>query len=78
MKGMVPNTLAIFFGLFLTSVNAWPALAQETPEAKRRPQAAEIRIGHVAIALTAAGRRAADAFVALVAAVGATLRAAAL
>jgi ABC transporter substrate binding protein (PQQ-dependent alcohol dehydrogenase system) len=51
MKGMVPNTLAIFFGLFLTTVNAWPTLAQETtPEteaAKPGQPAAEIRIGYL-------------------------------
>jgi hypothetical protein len=29
MKGTVPNTLAVFFGLFLASVNVWPVLAQE-------------------------------------------------
>jgi ABC transporter substrate binding protein (PQQ-dependent alcohol dehydrogenase system) len=51
MKGMVPNTLAIFFGLFLTTVNAWPTLAQETtPEADAAnpgQPAAEIRIGYL-------------------------------
>ncbi len=48
---MVPNTLAIFIGLFLAGVNAPPAFAQETPQpqqpAKRQQQPVEIRIGYL-------------------------------
>jgi len=51
MKGMVPYTLAVFFGLFLASVNAWPIMAQETAP---RPATAlpaqkvtEIRLGYL-------------------------------
>jgi ABC transporter substrate binding protein (PQQ-dependent alcohol dehydrogenase system) len=51
MKGMVPNTLAIFFGLFLASVNAWPVAAQDTaPRAeagKPEKQVSDIRIGYL-------------------------------
>ena len=51
MKGMVPYTLTMFFGLFLASVNAWPAIAQETAPsagaAKPGQQATEIRIGYL-------------------------------
>lgn len=51
MKGMVPNTLAIFFGLFLASVNVWPVLAQQQPNqsqaAKPEKQSVEIRIGYL-------------------------------
>ena len=48
---MVPNTLAIFIGLFLAGVNAPPAFAQETPQpqqpAKQQQQPVEIRIGYL-------------------------------
>ena len=48
---MVPNTLAIFIGLFLAGVNAPPAFAQETPQpqqpAKQQQQPIEIRIGYL-------------------------------
>jgi ABC transporter substrate binding protein (PQQ-dependent alcohol dehydrogenase system) len=48
---MVPNTLAIFFGLFLASVNVWPVLAQQQPNqsqaAKPEKQSVEIRIGYL-------------------------------
>src|SRR5262245_36006894 len=51
MKGMVPNTLAIFFGLFLVSVNAWPVLAQQQSDqaqtAKPAQQSVEIKIGYL-------------------------------
>jgi ABC transporter substrate binding protein (PQQ-dependent alcohol dehydrogenase system) len=61
MKGTVPYTLAIFIGLFLASVNAPPAIAQEgtAPEgtkqqaapkadaAKPGQQVSEIRIGYL-------------------------------
>jgi len=56
MKGMVPYTLAIFFGLFLASVNAWHATAQETAPQEAAPKAGaakpgqemtEIRIGYL-------------------------------
>ncbi|MDW6026425.1 ABC transporter substrate-binding protein [Mesorhizobium sp. BAC0120] len=51
MKGMVPNTLAVFFGLFLASVNAWPALAQQPSNqaqaAKPQNQSIEIKIGYL-------------------------------
>ena len=48
---MVPNTLAVFIGLFLAGVNAPPAFAQETPQpqqpAKQQQQPVEIRIGYL-------------------------------
>jgi ABC transporter, substrate binding protein, PQQ-dependent alcohol dehydrogenase system len=51
MKGMVPFTLAIFFGLFSATVNVWPASAQETePKAeatKPAQQVSQIRIGYL-------------------------------
>ena len=51
MKGMVPYTLAVFFGLFLASVNAWPVMAQETAPkagaAKPARPVTEIRIGYL-------------------------------
>lgn len=51
MKGMVPYTLTMFFGLFLASVNAWPAIAQEAAPkagtAKPGQQVTEIRIGYL-------------------------------
>ena len=51
MKGMVPYTLAVFFGLFLASVNAWPVTAQETApkpgSTKSAQPATEIRIGYL-------------------------------
>jgi len=51
MKGMVPYTLAILFGLFLASVNAWPVMAQENaPQAgaaEPGQQVTEIRIGYL-------------------------------
>src|SRR5690606_30656148 len=56
MKGMVPYTLTVFFGLFLASVNAWPALAQEGAAQETAPKAeaaepaqqvTEIRIGYL-------------------------------
>jgi ABC transporter substrate binding protein (PQQ-dependent alcohol dehydrogenase system) len=51
MKGTVPNTLAVFFGLFLASVNAWPATAQEAAPkpgtAKPAREVTEIRLGYL-------------------------------
>jgi ABC transporter substrate binding protein (PQQ-dependent alcohol dehydrogenase system) len=52
MKSMVPNTLAVFIGLFLASVNAWPVAAEETAPkpaaaAKSARPATEIRIGYL-------------------------------
>lgn len=51
MKGMVPFTLAIFFGFFSATVNVWPASAQETePKAeatKPAQQVSQIRIGYL-------------------------------
>ena len=59
MKGMVPYTLAVFFGLFLASVNAWPVvvqdvMAQEGQETAPKAGAAkpaqpvtEIRLGYL-------------------------------
>ena len=51
MKGMVPNTLTVFFGLFLASVNAWPVLAQQpsiqAQAAKPQNQSIEIKIGYL-------------------------------
>lgn len=51
MKGMVPNTLAVFIGLFLVSVNACALLAQASPaqaqEAASDKQAVEIRLGYL-------------------------------
>ena len=53
MKGMVPNTLAIFIGLFLPSVNASAVMAQESaPQEQPQPakpekQVIEIRIGYL-------------------------------
>lgn len=49
MKGMVPETLAVFFGLFLASVNAWPLAAQEASPKAAKPEQPliEIRIGYL-------------------------------
>lgn len=47
---MVPNTLAIFIGLFLAGVNAPSAFAQETPQPRqpaKQQQPVEIRIGYL-------------------------------
>ncbi len=51
---MVPYTLAIYFGLFLPSVNAWPVMAQEAQEtapkagaAKPAREVTEIRLGYL-------------------------------
>jgi ABC transporter substrate binding protein (PQQ-dependent alcohol dehydrogenase system) len=51
MKGMVPNTLTVFIGLFLASVNACAVMAQtsqsEAQTAKPEKQVVEIRIGYL-------------------------------
>ncbi len=53
MKSMVPNTLAVFIGLFLAGVNAAPALAQEAAQppkpaaSKPEKQIIEIKIGYL-------------------------------
>lgn len=51
MKGMVPYTLAIYFGLFFAGVNTWPANAQETPPKVAPPKPArnviEFRLGYL-------------------------------
>jgi len=53
MKSMVPNTLAVFIGLFLASVNVCPALAQDAAPpsppaaAGAKAQATEVRIGYL-------------------------------
>ena len=56
MKGMVPYTLAVFFGLFLASVNAWPVAAQEGVAQETAPKAGaakparpvtDIRLGYL-------------------------------
>lgn len=48
MKSMVPSTLLVLIGLFLASVNAWPAIAQETQkQAKPEKPVTEIRIGYL-------------------------------
>ena len=51
MKGMVPYTLVIYFGLFFATVNALPALAQETAPTAAAPkpeqQVTEVRLGYL-------------------------------
>lgn len=49
MKSMEPSTLLVLAGLFLASVSAWPALAQETAQQQARPEkpVTEIRIGYL-------------------------------
>lgn len=48
MKSVVPSTLLILIGLFLASLNAWPAIAQETQkQAKPEKPVTEIRIGYL-------------------------------
>jgi ABC transporter substrate binding protein (PQQ-dependent alcohol dehydrogenase system) len=49
MKGMVPNSLTVFIGLFLASVNACAVIAQEQPARTAQPeqQVVDIRIGYL-------------------------------
>ena len=51
MKGMVPNTLVVFIGLFLASVNVCAVMAQTASQqaqaAKPAKQVVEIRLGYL-------------------------------